>query len=94
MTMATITAQPGTVGQLLAEARERHNHSLRRAAEALSITDRMYKQWEQDFAKPEWYRATIIAEYCGVSRARVLRLLGVLSDEEAAALGGYLVPAA
>lgn len=86
--MSTTKAKPQTIGQLISEARKRHGHSYRRAGIALGVTDRMVKQWEADFAAPDWDRATSIAEYCEVSRARVLRLLGVLSDEEADALGG------
>lgn len=83
-----------TVGELIEHARLQHGDSYRRAALALGVTDRMVKQWEANFAVPTWDRATTIAGYCGVSRAEVLRRLGVISDEEAEALGGYHAAAA
>lgn len=83
-----------TVGELIATARATHEHSYRRAAIALGVTDRMVKQWEANFAMPTWDRADQIADYCGVPRATVLYLLGILSDGEADALGGSLRVAA
>lgn len=77
-----------TIGDLIATARHDRDDSYRKAALALGVGDKMVKQWEMNFAIPTWDRATSIADYCGVSRAYVLRLLGIIDDDELGALGG------
>lgn len=87
-----------TLGSLLTQARKGRGDSLRGAGATLGVSDTMVRQWEADFAKPEWYRASAIADYCGASRARVLHLMGVITQEEAGRLesdaGGYHAAAA
>lgn len=75
---------PPTIGALLKAARG--DRSMRNVAEELGISDHMYKQWEHDFAAPDWDKATRIAKFTGTSRAQVLVLMGVLTAEE----GAYL----
>ena len=73
-----------SIGALLRRARG--DHSYRWAAAQIGITDRMYKQWEEEYARPDSDKATAIARFCGTPRADVLVLMGLLTPLEGAKL--------
>lgn len=71
-----------TIAKMLSEARTNQDLTKTRAAERLGVSWMTYDMWERGVWVPTAERVEDLAGFTGTSRAVVLGVLGILSEDE------------